>query len=145
MILRTLALTTAMLFGINSHAAGEQKLDHSEAQAKILSLYTQIQEKLASDSLDGIKEASIEISKLTSDSKVSNASKQLADSQNINAARKSFKALSKPIVKWVEKTKPQDLEIVYCPMAGAKWVQKKGDVKNPYMGKQMLECGKKAS
>lgn len=29
-----------------------------------------------------------------------------------------------------------------CPMAKANWVQSSKEVVNPYMGKEMLDCGK---
>jgi hypothetical protein len=29
----------------------------------------------------------------------------------------------------------------YCPMAKASWLQTEKDVKNPCMGKAMLDCG----
>lgn len=60
-------------------------------------------------------------------------------------ARKEFKRLSTPFVKWIESSKDSEYDVVYCPMAGAKWVQKKGEVSNPYFGKEMLHCGEKAS
>lgn len=60
-------------------------------------------------------------------------------------ARKEFKKLSTPFVKWIESSKDSEYDVVYCPMAGAKWVQKKGEVSNPYFGKEMLHCGEKAS
>ncbi|MBK8204950.1 MAG: DUF3347 domain-containing protein [Bdellovibrionales bacterium] len=63
----------------------------------------------------------------------------------ISDARKEFKKLSTPFVKWMESNKDSNFEVVYCPMAGAKWVQKKGEVSNPYFGKEMLHCGEKAS
>ena len=40
-------------------------------------------------------------------------------------------------------------EVIFCPMAfnndGAHWIQKQGDIINPYHGKMMLHCGDRVS
>lgn len=63
--------------------------------------------------------------------------------ENIDQLRESFKSLSALHVERVDKNKLHDLQVMECPMAKAKWIQKKGDVKNPYYGKSMLTCGQK--
>ena len=61
---------------------------------------------------------------------------------DIEAMRVAFKPFSENL-KW--QTLPEDHQLVYCPMAfdntGAHWVQKKGDIMNPYFGASMLHCG----
>jgi len=63
--------------------------------------------------------------------------------ENIDQLRESFKSLSVLHVDRVDKKKLQDFQVMECPMAKAKWIQEKGDVKNPYYGKSMLTCGQK--
>jgi hypothetical protein len=63
--------------------------------------------------------------------------------ENIDQLRESFKSLSALHVEHVDKKKLQELQVMECPMAKAKWIQRKGDVKNPYYGKSMLTCGQK--
>ena len=40
---------------------------------------------------------------------------------------------------------PPGYAVAFCPMAdddrGARWVQKKGEIANPYFGSSMLICG----
>jgi hypothetical protein len=63
-----------------------------------------------------------------------------ADTGQIAATREAFKALSAIAVQM---ELPPDYAVAYCPMykGGAKWVQKKETLANPYYGKEMLTCG----
>ena len=63
-----------------------------------------------------------------------------ADTGQIAAMREAFKALSAIAVRM---QLPPDYAVAYCPMykGGAKWVQKKDTLANPYYGKTMLTCG----
>lgn len=121
------------------------------AVQSMMTQYLTIQSQLAADSIDQVKAAALEIEKgakgATSDKgmaqQAARAAAKVAGAKDLVQARKEFKELSKPFVKWAERNKPADVEVVYCSMAGAKWVQTKGDVRNPYYGKEMLECGEK--
>jgi hypothetical protein len=106
--------------------------------------YLRIQDALTGESLNDAKSAAQELSSSKGIStETRQAALKLARAADIKTARQDFKALSRPFVAWVEKKKPADLEAVYCPMAGAKWVQKKGQIQNPYLGHEMLSCGEK--
>jgi hypothetical protein len=63
--------------------------------------------------------------------------------KNIDELRSSFKALSEVYIANGAKDELKNVEKATCPMAKAKWLQRKGDLKNPYYGKSMLECGEK--
>ncbi|MBG59484.1 MAG: hypothetical protein CMJ16_03400 [Peredibacter sp.] len=57
---------------------------------------------------------------------------------------KSFlKDLSQLFVGNGKNKELNQLQIVSWSMAKAKWVQKKGDIANPYYGRKMLSCGEK--
>lgn len=78
---------------------------------------------------------------------VSAEAKGLAGEKDIEAKRKSFQMISDNMYDLV-RTVRYDREIVYhqyCPMAfndaGAYWLSKTEDIKNPYFGKKMLTCG----
>lgn len=61
---------------------------------------------------------------------------------NIEELRQSFKQLSSLYIANTGKKDMKDLIVVYCSMAKAKWIQSKGEIKNPYeSGKEMLACG----
>jgi hypothetical protein len=63
--------------------------------------------------------------------------------KSIEELRTSFKELSKVYMANGNKKEIEGLQKATCPMAEAQWVQKKGDLRNPYYGKSMLECGEK--
>ena len=106
--------------------------------------YLQVQSLLAQDTFAGVTEAA---KKLTTDattlkeSALAKDSEQLSKSKDIDEARDHFAKVSARIIPIAKKAKSKDREIVYCPMKKARWVQAKGDIKNPYYGKEMLECG----
>lgn len=116
---------------------------------ELLSGYVAIQEALVADNLvvaqtkaQELKQASLTLNaKEFKDVNVSLTS--FIEAKSIKDARKEFKKVSSVFVSWAEKNKDANFEIVFCPMASAKWVQKKGDVANPYYGKDMSSCGEK--
>lgn len=61
--------------------------------------------------------------------------------------RKSFVFLSTVMVKSVKAFgyRNQKLYVDYCPMAnnnkGAYWLSKTKEIRNPYLGKKMPDCG----
>lgn len=63
--------------------------------------------------------------------------------KNIDELRTSFKKLSEVYMANGNKKEMQSLQKASCPMAEAKWIQKKGELANPYYGKSMLTCGEK--
>ena len=78
---------------------------------------------------------------------ISAEAKGLIGEINIEGKRKSFQMISDNMYDLVRTTR-YDREKVYhqfCPMAfddaGAYWLSKSGDIKNPYFGKKMLTCG----
>lgn len=73
--------------------------------------------------------------------KMISESKKLEKAKTISNARDSFKLLSQAFVMWISMDKPKHLQVVYCPMAEASWIQKAGtEVSNPYLT-NMPKCG----
>ncbi|MGB2866367.1 MAG: DUF3347 domain-containing protein, partial [Sedimentisphaerales bacterium] len=67
---------------------------------------------------------------------------------DINAARKAFETLSNELIAVVVQfgiPENQQLYRIHCPMSfnnkGADWLQADKDVRNPYFGASMLNCG----
>jgi len=67
---------------------------------------------------------------------------------DINAARKAFETLSNELIAVVVQfgiPESQQLYRIHCPMSfnnkGADWLQADKDVRNPYFGASMLNCG----
>ena len=62
---------------------------------------------------------------------------------DIEAVRRASKPLSEALV--AKGQIPAGDGIAFCPMAdddrGARWIQKQGEIANPYFGASMLKCG----
>ena len=78
---------------------------------------------------------------------VSAEAKALIGEPTLDAKRKSFQMISDMMYDLVRSVR-YDRETVYhqfCPMAfndaGAYWLSRTSDIKNPYFGKKMLTCG----
>lgn len=125
----------------------------------VLERYYLIQQTLASDQVQGVSENAVLLISSSKDLKDKKLSKEInkraqklaasvsgpSAQGSISKIRENFKELSKPIAAWVKKHKPAGWSVLHCPMAGASWVQKEGDIQNPYYGKEMLSCGAKVS
>ena len=65
-----------------------------------------------------------------------------ADELDIAAARTAFDPLSTAVIELVRVQPTKEvLERAYCPMVEASWLQVGSQLRNPYMGSRMLECG----
>ena len=140
-----------------AHATGTRRFD--QQMEPILESYLQIGNALSANSLDGVREKAEIIAKQagTLDSggvsgehaaryksvptNLKKAAQALSKTQALDDARESFKKLSQPMAMWATMSKPKNIDVVYCSMAKASWVQKHGKVRNPYMGAEMLSCG----
>jgi Cu(I)/Ag(I) efflux system membrane fusion protein len=127
--------------------------------APVLVSYLKIQTALASDSMAGVPEAAHTIAAASAKvdlqgmpeksvphyeemlAAIAKASEALAAATHLEEARARFKDLSRPMVMWGTMSKPAGVNVMYCPMAKAKWLQDEGPVRNPYYGKSMLGCG----
>lgn len=72
---------------------------------------------------------------------------KIASEAKIDAQRTDFSLLTAEVEKTVKASKLSSGKIFkqYCPMAhggdGAYWLASESDIKNPYYGDEMLECG----
>jgi Cu(I)/Ag(I) efflux system membrane fusion protein len=125
----------------------------------ILQSYLKAQAALAGDKTDGVQDAAraiataskkLDVKSVTGEHaehykhlpmNLGKAAGKLAASGNIDAAREAFKELSKPMAMWGTMAKPKGIVVLFCSMAKGSWLQKKGDVRNPYYGASMLGCG----
>lgn len=126
----------------------------------ILESYLGIANALSNDSLDGVHKEAEAIAERagTLDSKsisgehashykdipknLKRAAVALGRAKSLDEARDEFKQLSMPMAMWATMSKPKDVEVLYCSMAKASWVQRRGNVRNPYYGSTMLKCGR---
>jgi len=119
-------------------------------RAPLVAGYEALRERFASDDLEGGKAAAAALSKVATaanEASVAASAEAIAKAADMAAARLAFGELSKAYLAVLAK-KPelaQGLFAFRCPMAEGyqKWVQVDETLKNPYMGKKMLECGSK--
>ena len=67
-------------------------------------------------------------------------------SGDLDTARVSFKTLSRTMSELIkggirDEAAAEDIKIYVCPMENEPWIQKGGELKNPYLGESMWICG----
>ncbi len=72
---------------------------------------------------------------------------RIAATEDVKTQRNIFLQLSQDVIPLVKgmKTKSGPVYVAYCPMAGngkgGYWLSAQKEIKNPYYGDEMLECG----
>lgn len=144
--------------------AGTFSKKAKEDTIKILESYEKIRALFASDSLIGLEEHCNDIIKTTKQAEfsapdqlkprytvIAKQAKELkkASQADMDGARQDFGYLSKVIIELLreEPSLQENVFVFECPMAQDYkfWIQKDQKINNPYMGKEMLECGAPAS
>ena len=118
--------------------------------APIFDQYTSIQKALATDSMQGVAEAATALAKSMRASgssylgQTAASAEKLAEAKDLSTSRSEFSALSQALIQYLSVTglAPASYREAYCPMANASWLQKGNEIQNPYMGKEMLRCGR---
>ncbi|MDX1951051.1 MAG: DUF3347 domain-containing protein [Verrucomicrobiota bacterium] len=144
------AIVAAFGLFINTVARGADETALTEPVKSVYDHYLKIQTELAKDSVKGLEEQANAIAKaIRGDEKkllspeVAKHADSLAKAKDLKTARDAFKPLSASLVKFLADNKAGKgvYHEAYCPMAKASWLQKETEIKNPYMGKAMLNCG----
>lgn len=121
----------------------------AELPVALVQPYLKAHELLSTDEFKGVAEAAKGVeaaaASLGKDAEAMVVSaKQMGAAKTIAEARTAFGALSVALEGYAEKTKstlPKDLHIAYCPMEDKPWMQKGKEIKNPYYGASMIDCG----
>lgn len=121
---------------------------------KVLDHYLAVQSALADDRLDAAKEAADKLSEVADEieddgdpehrklfESIEAHADNLEEADDLQKARAAFKALTQPMETWAKVAAPAGIDTVHCAMADGRWLQRTGDIKNPYHGKEMLACG----
>jgi hypothetical protein len=135
---------TALPLSADEHNHGKHA--HKEAHADhMLEGYNVVATALYKDDLKAAKKAAAGIVKHDKKSSLAASATELSKAKTIDAARKSFNALSAAAIEIAKKEK--GYKVAHCPMAndgkGGDWLQKSSDkqVNNPYFGAKMAHCG----
>lgn len=76
---------------------------------------------------------------------VAAAASRLAAAKDLKAARAAFGDLSNPLIRWRETVGDPGPVVVYCSMVRKSWLQPRGELGNPYYGREMARCGEVVS
>jgi membrane fusion protein, copper/silver efflux system len=121
----------------------------SALSTSIVEPYLNVQQALADDKTDGVKENARQIATAAAGlgapaAKIDTAAVQLASATELNDARTKFATLSEAVDDYMTDNKlkaPEGVRVVVCPMVQKPWLQKGDSIENPYYGKEMLACG----
>jgi hypothetical protein len=121
----------------------------AEMSRAVIDPYLKIGTALASDRMDGVTANAGEIATAASALgalafKIDTAAVQLAAAADLADARAKFGVLSEAIDAYMTNqhlTGADGVRVAFCPMVQKPWLQKDGDLRNPYYGSQMLTCG----
>jgi len=127
----------------NTPAAGQTM------PASIIDPYLAIQEDLAQDRMDSVKQNAGNLATAATAlgapaMKIDTAAVQLAATTTIADARDRFGALSEAIVAYkdgLHLKNPDGVKQAFCPMVVKPWLQKGDSISNPYYGSEMSTCG----
>ena len=160
--MQTLGITFVYFIANISTLASEQPegaIKFNQSMAPVVESYLKIQESLAADTTTHIRQAAESIQKNLAKvqtahirgpnsqfyrelpKRLRKAAIEMANSKGLESARRAFYAVSRPITLWASTAKPSGTTLAFSSMAGGGWLQKKGPLRNPYYGSQMLECG----
>ena len=159
--LSSLIVRTLLLFTLagSALAGPSPKESFDQAMQPILKDYLALQDRLAADSNATVKESAARIRKEASAldaagikgehadhyrkiaASLQSSATALEKAPDLAAAREAFKKLSQPMAMWQAMAAPKAVDVVYCPMAKASWLQPRGEIRNPYYGSKMLRCG----
>ena len=78
---------------------------------------------------------------------LSEAVGSLSNALDLDTQRQAFKSVTEVLTQWVKASNTQEtLFVQFCPMAfksqGANWLSRSEEIKNPYFGAMMLNCGR---
>lgn len=133
--------------------------DFDQAMQPVLQSYLKIHDLLSNDSTRGLETearaifeaaARLDEASVTEEhadhyeglpEKIRRAAQALAGASDLPSARESFKQLSRPMAMWGTMSNPVGVQVMFCSMAQASWLQGQGEARNPYYGKSMSSCG----
>lgn len=135
----------------------------SEDQKRILSdlieHYLKVHEALVSESGSAVAEKTHEmlsalnrLKDADKDGRMKDITGKMEDSMEglhsgeLQTARSSFKTLSRIMTDLIkgparEEAAASGIKLYFCPMENEPWIQRGGELKNPYLGKDMWICG----
>jgi hypothetical protein len=141
-------------------AAGEPTdHDREKVVSALLENYIKIHAALVSESVTEVATESRSMSSELENIRASDGAEKFKDitdpledsltgllSGDLQTARDSFKSLSSAMIDLVKSSGREyalssGVKVYFCPMAEERWMQRGEELKNPYLGEDMLICG----
>ena len=138
------SLLLTLLIVACSQAPSEQAAvpDPAPPAPEYLTHYLAVHAALAGDNPEEARSSLTALAAAT-EGEFSEQAESLAAADDLIAIRQGFAGLSETVISRADL--PEGYAVAHCPMAieeqGARWVQAKGDIANPYFGEEMLYCG----
>lgn len=154
MMIFCMALIGFGVFAQHDHAGHDQKktdqgmVMFKDAQlGKAYDLYIQLKDALVSSDEEKVKSVASELQKsvtgVDNGKMVADEAAKVVAAQNLDDQRKAFSGVSDMMAMLVKdgKLSMGMIYLDYCPMAKASWLSNEKEIKNPYFGDKMLNCG----
>jgi hypothetical protein len=132
-------------------ASGAEALAKAPAELApaLVDPYVRVQSSLAADKIDGVKADAAAIGVAAGAlgepaTPIAAAASRLEAAATLKDARVAFGEVSEAIFAYAKatgSTLPAGVKKAYCPMANKSWLQKGDEIRNPYYGSEMLDCG----
>jgi hypothetical protein len=137
-----LGLAAIAIVGLMSGSVAQGTAD----MKSVVSAYLMIQDRLAGDTIDGIKgpakQIVAEASKMGEHgAALLTAGKAVEAAPDLKAARDAFGPLSDAVIAAAKGQDIGEAKVAFCPMVNRSWLQKETTIRNPYYGSSMLTCG----
>ena len=149
----TAALSACEQPGKQSAASGQTK-DTSVTQtdtSKVYNAYLQVKDDLVKTDGKAAQKSAGELAETLGSIKgcteATDLAKRIGATNDVKSQRILFLQLSQDVIPLVKgmKNKKDPIYVAYCPMAdegkGGYWLSAQKEIKNPYYGAEMLECG----
>lgn len=136
---------TLILFGISAYAQNTGNLLNNYISVK--NALVSGDSKAASTAITALNEAVKSEDDFAQKAELQKATEKLSKAgNNLEKQRAAFNDVSTVLWKVVKGSDKvtQPVYYQYCPMKKAYWLSKEKEIKNPYYGSSMLNCGKVA-
>ena len=114
------------------------------AAPSLFPAYEPVRAALADDSFAEAKKQAAALATVAKEAKrddIAATAGAIANASSIADARAAFSTLSDAMIAYRKQAKAGTPAVAYCSMEKKYWLQSKGEISNPYLGKSMPTCG----
>lgn len=135
----------------NREAGTEKPSAEQRTVSDVVENYLRLKDALVASDLEQAKENAVkllEVIDATQMPRMQQSAKEIASADNLEVQRVFFDSLSVHLYQRLQETQGNEqlLYKQFCPMAfnnrGAFWLSSNREIRNPYFGEQMMNCGR---